>query len=593
MKRMKYLLLLFVCLFALGTLVACGDEGSNDNNQNVETNGGNQTQVPPTEDPKTEVPPQTEVPPTDGPTQQPTVDVTKVTFEDETVEYTGEAIAFTVKNLPGGVTVKYTYLYEGNEVSEMVEIGEYEVTAVITDKNTGVELRVLSAILTIIPVQIFDEIPNDANSNIELTYTTNFFTMHKNPDDETQLIAAGLELYASETIYFVLDRKTGESAENFPLNFLELDASSVECASIIENALVISEPGTYDVIMMFPEDSLVPLILVREGADNDLFYFRGTVNNFEATEEYLFVKDETTNTSSYEIQLTAGEEFKIANYYYSVSFDFTSTFLFLDGFGVGTDNGNVKVVKEGNYKFIVDLDTKSITVYRDGQELVADRNVIYIRGTVTNPAWDSLSLPLGKNNGINVIEVSLKVGDVFKIADASWGVIYDYGYFSSAVTNFGNDADNNIVVKVAGTYKIEVDMAGNKVSVYCDGNKIVDNATSTGGGNQQGGQTEYNYQLVINGTQKITLTYKGKAWVENEEHDEFVAYNVYLAAGDVVTLFDVNNNAGWAITSPNPWSSGSPVGSANGITMGESGYYDVYVQFLFQKDKIYFGPAGA
>lgn len=589
---MKKILLLFICLFALGSLVACGGgkDGTNDNNQNVQTNVGNEEQTP------TPVP--TPVVPDGGETVVPTpgipettVDVGKVTFENATVEYTGEPISFTVKNLPGGVSVEYTYLFEGNEVTEMVEMGDYEVTAVIKDKETGAELRTLSAILTIEPKKIVDEIPDDAESNIELTYTTHYIQMRQNPDDTTQLIAAGLELYASETIYFVLDRDPSWTTENFPLNFLELDEDSVECASIVENALVISEPGTYDVIMMFPEGSLVPLILVREGADNSLFYFRGTMNDYEASEEYLFAIDESTNTASYEIELAVGDVFKIANYYYSVSFDFDPHFLYMPQFAAGGEYGNdVAVNAAGTYKFVVDLASKTLSITKDGEAVVADKDLLFLRGTMNSYG---LTHPLIKSNGVASIEIELAVDDVFAIGDTNWTKQYGYAsFFSSMSTYFvaGGEYGDDIKVLQAGTYRIEVALEENTVTVYKDGVQIGTQTGTVGGGNQ-GEQTEFSYQLVINGTQKIDLIYKGKAWVENEEHEEFVAYNVQLNAGDVITLYDVKNNASWAITTPNPWSSGNPVGSADGITMGETGSYDIYVQFLFEKDKIYFGPA--
>lgn len=593
MKKMKYLLILIVCMFTLGSLIACdkGSEGNNSNDQDTVPPSGGTIVVPPSGGGA--VTPSN--PPSGGEVvTPPTVDVEKVTFEDATVEYTGEAISFVVKNLPGGVYVEYVYLLEGEEVAEMVEIGEYEVTATIRDKATGDELRVLTAILTIEPVKIYDEIPNDADANIELTYTTTFMKMQKDPDNPTQLIAAGLELYATENIYFVLDRNTAVGAVNVPLKFIELDEeNSVECASIVDNCLVISEAGEYDVIMTFPEGSLVPVLVVREGADNSLFYFRGTVNNFEASEEYLFVKDETNTTATFEIELKVGDEFKVANYYYSVSFDFNTKFVFLDGFSAGSENGNVKVDKAGLYKFVVNLDSKTLTVYRDSQELIEDRNVLYVRGTITTPAWDSLSLILGKNNGISVIELQLKVGDAFKVADATWTAIYDYGYFNSATTHFGSDKDNNIVVKVAGTYKIEVDTAGNKVSVYCDGTKIVDNATSQGGGSQGGGAEvgTVMYRIVINGTQQIDLIYEGK-WNYDDSYDQHHAFKVTLNAGDIITFINASNGETWTDMTVDPASTGGmTLISGTGIKVGTSGVYDLYVKTKFQADNIYFGPA--
>ena len=77
MKKSYFSKIIVVFLLALVFvgLVGCGGNDQEGNGDVVETptkqptNGGSQTEVPPTEDPKTEVPPQTEVPPTDKPTE--------------------------------------------------------------------------------------------------------------------------------------------------------------------------------------------------------------------------------------------------------------------------------------------------------------------------------------------------------------------------------------------------------------------------------------------------------------------------------------------------------------------------------------------
>lgn len=101
------------------------------------------------------------------------------------------------------------------------------------------------------------------------------------------------------------------------------------------------------------------------------------------------------------------------------------------------------------------------------------------------------------------------------------------------------------------------------------------------------------YQLVVNGYDYYDLTSNGKQWVEGVEVDEWMGLGIELKAGDVITLFDSVNNANWAITNVNPWSQGSPFAAADGIVIGETAKYDIYVQFLFENDKIYFGYAGA
>ena len=583
MKKIKLLIAIFLCLFAFTSLVACEEQKPEDNKTpEVET------QLP-TENP-TENPTQN---PTEDPTQGgSTVNVDKAELNDATEYYTGKAIALMVKNLPGGVKVEYTYTLNGEAVTEMVEIGEYQVTAVIKDKSTGEELKTLTATLSIVAKPVVDEIPNDANSNIELTYETTYIKFYKDPDDETRLIAAGLELYAEETIYFVLDRDPSWTKENFPLEFLLLDPESVACATLVDNALVISEQGTYDVIMSFPEGQLQPTILVREGKDSSVFYFRGSMNDYTISEEYTFVTE--GNTATFETDLAVDDVFIIGNYYYSVSFEFNPSFMYYGEFTNGGEFGtDVKVGVAGHYKFVVDLTTKTLKVYKDGNELVADTNKLFVRGNITNPAWDSLTLGLSKVNGVASIELELAENNTFKVANADWSTAYGYDYVSSASDYFGTDQDNNIVVKQAGTYKVEVDTNNNKVTVYYNGNKIVDAQGSTGGGNQGGGNTQGQYQIVVNGTNFYTLSYKGKQNVDGVDHEEHWVGNVYLNAGDVVTLHDTVSGATWAVKIVNPYSHGNCVAGDNGITIGVSGNYDIYVQFAWEQDKIYFGPAGA
>ena len=177
------------------------------------------------------------------------------------------------------------------------------------------------------------------------------------------------------------------------------------------------------------------------------------------------------------------------------------------------------------------------------------------------------------------------------------------------ITNIGDERDGvantnnaygsgaNMSILVSGTVDIYLKVYNDGgYSIWITGN-TEEVAPSTGGGNQggNGGTTpdlsQYVYALVINGNTYVGLTSKGEAWVDGVKHDEYVAYNVQLNAGDVITLYDVKNAQGWPITNVNPYSSGNPIGSATGITIGEAGNYDIYVQFLYNNDKIYFGPA--
>ena len=415
------------------------------------------------------------------------VDVNKVTFTDETLEYTGEPLAITVKNLPGGVKVDYTYSLNGEEVSQMIDIGVYDVTAVIKDNKTGKELRTLTAKLTIKEREVYDEIPDDLESNIELTYGTTYKSFVKNPDNENELIAAGIQIWATEKIYFVL------GGQNKPLNFLELDKNSVSGVKLVDNTVVIEKAGSYDVIMTFPEGSLVPLILVREGTDSGQFYFRGSMNDYQTSDEYLFNVDEETNTASYEITLALNDTFKIANYYYSVEFNYNPYFKYLNNFTVGGEfNTDPKVVVAGNYKFVIDLETKALTVYCDGVKLEEDRTPnLYLRGSMNN--WEAvtkLTRTTEGNNLIASIETELAVGDEFKIADDSYDVQFDYNSFSHGSSHFeaSTDGYNNVKVKVAGLYKITINLTTKAVTVVVDGVTLFENKVASSGGG--GGTTD-------------------------------------------------------------------------------------------------------
>ena len=578
MKKIKLFITIFVCMFALIGLSACSvlndlgldipgltdgnDDGGNDSG-NTDNNGG-----PVIDDSN--------------------IDLSGITFEDQTFEYTGEALGITVKNLPGTVKVNYTYTKNGKEVEEMVEIGVYEVKAVIINKATGNELKTLTAKLTIKEKEVFDEIKDDANANIKLTYGTTYIQLMKNPDDETQLIAAGLDIYATESIYFVLDDK------DEPLNFISLHEDSLSVASIVDNTLVISAAGTYDVIMMFPAGSMVPELLVREGAEASVLYFRGTMNNYDATEENTFTINEDTKVATYEVELAVGDVFLISNYYYSTKFDFNPHFAYFFNFTSGGEFGtDVKVTVAGTYKFEVNLTTKALSVYHNGTKLEEDRSPsLYIRGTMNN--WDASTALSKKKVGedtVAYIALDLNVGDVFKIADDSWGTQFDYGYFKNATSYFKEGGENgNVEVVKAGSYTFEVNTNAYTVTVYYNNQAIIENQGSSNGGGNNGGSTgEYRYQLIINGTQKIDLVYDGP-WNYDASFTQYYALGVQLKAGDIITLYNVTNDESWVLTQIDPASMGGMTAQSGvGIKVGETGTYNIYIKMKYEQDNIYFG----
>lgn len=570
MKKIKLIVTIFMCMFLFASLTACKDDEQEDNTPTTDTGDGSGSGN--TDDGNN----------TDGGNDATPVDVSKVTFTDETLEFTGEPLAITVKNLPGGVKVNYTYTLNDEEVTEMVNIGEYHITAVIVNKETGEELKTLTATLTIKEKEIVDEIEDDVDANLKLTYGTTYIQFMKNPDDETQLIAAGLELFATETIYFVLDDSTT------PLNFINLHEDSLDVASKVDNTIVISEAGTYDVIMMFPEGELVPSILVREGADGSIFYFRSSINDYAATEDTDFTID--GNVASFEVELAVDDEFLISNYYYSTKFDFNPHFMYLTNFTSGGAYGtDVKVLTAGEYKFEINLITKALIVYCNNEVLVEDREVLYLRGSMND--WGTSDV-LVKKNGVASIEIQLAAGDEFKIADAGWtdASQIGYGYFTNA-SQFEQGTDNgNVKVKEAGTYKFEVNLNQNTLTVKKDGVEIISNATSSSGGN--GSTATGSYALIITHADGTTTQVSLQPWENFGEYSQHFGDNVELQAGDVIKLLDVANNADWVEKNLDPFGEYAKfTPTEEGLRCNQAGTYDFYIKFKWEDNMIYVGPA--
>ena len=94
------------------------------------------------------------------------------------------------------------------------------------------------------------------------------------------------------------------------------------------------------------------------------------------------------------------------------------------------------------------------------------------------------------NNIIASIETQLAVGDEFKIADDSYDVQFDYNSFSHGSTHFeaSTDGYNNAKVKVAGLYKITINLTTKAVTVVVDGVTLFENKVASSGGG--GGTTD-------------------------------------------------------------------------------------------------------
>ena len=119
---------------------------------------------------------------------------------------------------------------------------------------------------------------------------------------------------------------------------------------------------------------------------------------------------------------------------------------------------------------------------------------------------------------------------------------------------------------------------------------------NSGGSSGQGGSvvtTGYGFKWENGKT--VQAEYKGK---NMDDKDEYVAYSVSFAAGDVFSLYDFSNGATWVVN-PNPYSfgdtSGSGLISGQYLTVGTGAYSvlqaftaDVYIQLKMNNDTIYF-----
>lgn len=160
LKKLFYLLIISFCLF----LVACGDEDSKTPVEEVPSE--EITELPPTYNEPTVIPPATDSIPTPPPAGGDDVsDITMVTFEGIVTDYDGNTYSIECKNVPEGVEVTYI----GNDVSE---VGEHEVIAILTDSE-GNELGTLTAYIIIrnvmlnVPVLSIDEFGNVTWESVE------------------------------------------------------------------------------------------------------------------------------------------------------------------------------------------------------------------------------------------------------------------------------------------------------------------------------------------------------------------------------------------------------------------------------------------
>lgn len=97
-----------------------------------------------------------------------------------------------------------------------------------------------------------------------------------------------------------------------------------------------------------------------------------------------------------------------------------------------------------------------------------------------------------------------------------------------------------------------------------------------------------NFAVCVNGSTYYTTT-QGDAF---EGYTQYYVKGVSLATNDLITVYDKDNAAGWAVTILNQYSvAGCFTASTTGITCTKAGLYDIYIKMKYQADEIYIGAS--
>ena len=208
------------------------------------------------------------------------------------------------------------------------------------------------------------------------------------------------------------------------------------------------------------------------------WYLKGTMNGWSDNAEYLFTYDEN-GVATLTVALEAGANFKVATSNWSSEFGYSAVqgnANFQEGTNdEGVHNGNIAVVVAGTYTFTITDGALTITVVEEGTEPsepvdpsepadpseptdpVVPTTSWYFAGSMNG--WAQANPLVYDENGVASIEMTLAVGDEFKIADNTnpdWLPQFNSSNIPANLATYFGDKTGNILVKVAGTYKFSV-----------------------------------------------------------------------------------------------------------------------------------------
>lgn len=201
-----------------------------------------------------------------------------------------------------------------------------------------------------------------------------------------------------------------------------------------------------DAIAAYEEEQAVPVV-------PNIYYLRGSMNGW-GTSAPLTVNGDV---ASIEIEILRTDEFKVACAEWSdKNFGITNGEVAING-------GNFKVEKSGLYRVSVinygtEQETVTIELLKEFEDQIV-KNDYYFRGKINsvehwNTCDETVKFVAGETSA--TFEVTLAVGDEFKVAVAGDGWSPQYNANNSTYEADHIGGTDNLVVKTAGKYKLEI-----------------------------------------------------------------------------------------------------------------------------------------
>ena len=110
-----------------------------------------------------------------------------------------------------------------------------------------------------------------------------------------------------------------------------------------------------------------------------------------------------------------------------------------------------------------------------------------------------------------------------------------------------------------------------------------------GGGGSDTDKPTSGMAIVVNGNKYYSLTNEGP-WDMDPTYTQYsYTAGLTLAANDVLSFYDADNDASWGTMAIDPASKGGLTQTASGIKVGTAGTYDIYIKMKSGQDNIYLG----